>query len=124
MIDSSVFERLRGIGLAPALVQELVRRAPSGAEPTLMRVTEVQREGLTLHDGAAEHPARLLPALRASLAAAGDAIACGDWVLAERNAFGEWWAHERLAPLNQLARRLHDGRDKVVERVLFYVKIL
>ena len=118
MIDSSVFERLRGIGLAPALVQQLVQRAQPGAEPALMRVTEVQREGVTLHDGLSEHPARLLPALRARLAAAGDAIACGDWVLAECNAFGEWWAHERLAPLNQLARRLHDGRDKVTRVVI------
>jgi ribosome biogenesis GTPase len=118
MFDSSVFQRLRGIGLAPSLLQELARLTPPGAAWALMRVTEVQREGLTLHDGQAEHAARLLPALRAVLAAAGDAIACGDWVLAERNAFGEWWVQERLPPLNQLARRLHDGRDKVTRVVI------
>jgi ribosome biogenesis GTPase len=118
MIDTSVFERLRAIGLAPAVVQQLAHMHSGCAEPALMRVTEVQREGLTLHDGGTERPARLLPALRAALSAAGDAIAVGDWVLAERNSFGEWWAHERVPPLNQLARRLHDGRDKVARVVI------
>jgi ribosome biogenesis GTPase len=42
----------------------------------------------------------------------------GDWVLAERNPFGQWWVHARAAPLNQLARRLHDGRDKVARVVI------
>ncbi len=118
MIDSTVFERLRTIGLAPALVQQLMTLAPTSTEATLMRVTEVQREGLTLHDGQAEHGARLLPALRALLAAEGDAIAVGDWVLADRNAYREWWVHTRVPPLNQLARRLHDGRDKVTRVVI------
>ena len=58
----------------------------AGAESTLVRVTEVQREGVTLHDADAEHGARLLPALRHALAAQGDAIAVGDWVLARANA--------------------------------------
>lgn len=118
MIDSTVFERLRTIGLAPALVQQLMTLAPAGTEATLMRVTEVQRVGLTLHDGEAEHGARLLPALRTLLANEGDAIAVGDWVLADRNGFGEWWVHTRVPPLNQLARRLHDGRDKVTRVVI------
>ena len=39
-------------------------------------------------------------------------------MLAARNAFGEWWVHERVPPLNQLARRLHDGRDKVTRVVI------
>ncbi|MBL8342958.1 MAG: ribosome small subunit-dependent GTPase A [Rubrivivax sp.] len=82
-----------------------------------MRVAEVQRETVGLHDGEVEHAARLLPALRADLAAQAEAIAVGDWVLVERNRFGEWWVAERLPPCNQLARRLHDGRDKV-ERVV------
>jgi ribosome biogenesis GTPase len=127
MIDSMVYERLRGIGLAPALMQQLMNAAPGGAgsappeadadgEP--MRVTEVQRDGVALHDGRSEHDARLLPALRQALAAAGDAIAVGDWVWARRNPFGEWWVHTRVPPLNQLARRLHDGRDKVTRVVI------
>lgn len=121
MFDISDLGRLRGIGLSPALmagfVQELLHTALPCAEPALLRVTEVQREGLTLHDGLQPQPARLLPGVRALLAAEGDAIACGDWVLAERNNLGEWWVAHRLQPVNQLARRLHDGRDKV-ERVV------
>jgi ribosome biogenesis GTPase len=118
MFDSSVFQRLRGIGLAPAIVQQLAHVSEASTESSLMRVTEVQREGLTLHNGEAEHAARLLPALRARLADQADAIAVGDWVLAQRNTFGEWWAQERVPPLNQLARRLHDGRDKVMRVVI------
>ena len=47
-----------------------------------------------------------------------DALAVGDWVLAARNAHGQWWASRRLQPLNQIARRLHDGRDKVTRAVI------
>jgi len=117
MIDSTVFERLRGIGLTPSVVQQLV--ALQGADDhTLLRVVEVQREGLTLHDGTAEHAGRLLPALRSRLAEAGDAVAVGDWVLAHHNEFAEWWVHDRVPPVSQLARRLHDGRDKVTRVVI------
>ncbi len=127
MLDSLEFERLRSIGwsqaLAPQLAQlaefsEVSAVAHGNAASALQRVTEVQREGLTLHDGLAEHPARLMPSLRAALAAEADAIACGDWVVATRNGLGEWWVQQRLAPLNQLARRLHDGRDKVTRVVI------
>ena len=116
MIDSMVLERLRGIGLTPAAVQQALRHfSPDG---TLMRVVEVQREGLQLHDGSGERAARLLPAARADLAAQGDALAVGDWVWAQRNALAEWWVHLRVPPLNQLARRLHDGRDKITRVVI------
>jgi ribosome biogenesis GTPase / thiamine phosphate phosphatase len=118
MIDPTACERLRHIGLASAIVQRVMTLAPASAEAALMRVTEVQREGLTLHDGLEEYAARLRPALRAMLGAEGDAVAVGDWVLAERNAYGEWWVRQRLPPLNQLARRLHDGRDKVTRVVI------
>ena len=47
-----------------------------------------------------------------------DALAVGDWVLAQRNGHGEWWAHTRVPPLTQMARRLHDGRDKVTRTVI------
>ena len=123
MIDSLTFERLRGIGLTPGVVQQLVvLLGAEGAEGagghTLLRVVEVQREGLTLHDGTAEIAARMLPALRSRLAEAGDAVAVGDWVLAMRNTLAEWWVHERVPPVSQLARRLHDGRDKVTRVVI------
>ena len=127
MFDSLDFERLRAIGWSQALAPQLAPMAqlldasslaPPDARPALRRVTEVQREGLTLHDGQAELPARLLPVLRTALAAKADAIACGDWVVATRNSFGQWWVQQRLVPLNQLARRLHDGRDKTTRAVI------
>ena len=120
MIDSQAFERLRSVGLTTALIQNLAAlpAADEDPSPVLLRVVEVQREGLTLHDGVGEHAARLLPALRHALSDAGDAIAVGDWVLARRNALAEWWVEQRVPPINQLARRLHDGRDKVTRVVI------
>lgn len=117
---------LRTIGLTPAMARQATQQRPDTAAtddgPVLMRVAEVQREGLGLHDGLREWAARLRPALRQQLAAESDAIAVGDWVFAKRNAFGEWWVGERLPPVNQLARRLHDGRDKV-ERVVIVANV-
>ena len=118
MFDDSITSRLRAIGLSPAMAQQLSSCAPHGAQPGPQRVTEVQRESLTLHDGQAEHDARLLPALRQQLAEQSDALAVGDWVLADRNEHGQWWVHSRVPPMNQLARRLHDGRDKVTRTVI------
>ncbi len=111
---------LRGLGWTPALQQNLADlglHPAVGPEPRLMRVAEVHRDRLQLHDGLAEHPARARPALLAALADEADALAVGDWVLANRNTLGEWWVAQRLPPRTQLARRLHDGRDKV-ERVV------
>ena len=118
MYDDSAMSRLRAIGLSPAMLSQLSSCAPTGAQPGPQRVTEVQREGLTLHDGQAECDARVLPALRQQLADQSDALAVGDWVLADRNEHGQWWIHTRVPPLNQLARRLHDGRDKVTRVVI------
>ena len=118
MIESIDIERLRGIGFAPSLLQPLAAMLADFPQATPMRVIELQREGLALHDGTQELAARVLPALRHALDDEGDALACGDWVLAERNGFGEWWAVARLPPVNQLARRLHDGRDKVTRTVI------
>jgi ribosome biogenesis GTPase / thiamine phosphate phosphatase len=39
-------------------------------------------------------------------------------VLACRNPLSEWWVEARVPPANQLARRLHDGRDKVTRAVI------
>lgn len=114
MIEASVLERLRAIGLHPRFLSHV----PPEPGAALMRVAEVQREGLQLHDGEREHAARALPALLNRLIDDGDALAVGDWVLAERNAFAEWWVRERLPPQTQIARRLHDGRDKVTRVVL------
>lgn len=115
-------EALRRIGLKPAQLQtfhdDLAMLAGWVAEPQLMRVLEVHREHLLLHDGLHEQRARPRASLLQDLAAFSDALAVGDWVLAERNEFGEWWVHARLRPLNQMARRQHDGRDKVARQVV------
>ena len=116
-LDTSTLERLRRIGLTPRLLQQLTSiDAPAAAQ--LMRVTTVQRDALTLHDGHGEHPARALPALLASLAPQCDAVAVGDWVYTTRNSHGQWWVQQRVPPLTQIARRLHDGRDKVARVVI------
>jgi ribosome biogenesis GTPase / thiamine phosphate phosphatase len=118
MIDSSTFLALKGIGLLPAVIQRALALGEPDVPHTLLRVTEVQREGLVLHDGHQPRAGRMRPALRAALADASDAIAVGDWVLAERTGLHEWWVHARVPPLNQLSRRLHDGRDKVQRQVI------
>ncbi|MFT3822117.1 MAG: ribosome small subunit-dependent GTPase A [Rubrivivax sp.] len=119
MIRTLDLQRLAVIGLSPLMLQHLARHElPAETSASLMRVTEVQRDALHLHDSRQEWPARALPALLQALAAQDDALAVGDWVLAHRNAFGEWWAEARLPPLTQLARRLHDGRDKVSRAVI------
>jgi ribosome biogenesis GTPase len=119
MIDSLIdIERLRAIGLTAPIVQQLTRLPAVNGQPCVMRVTEVQREGLRLHDGEGEHAARALPQLLSALRDQGDALAVGDWVLAERFPYGEWWAHTRVPPVTQIARRLHDGRDKVTRTVI------
>ncbi len=120
MLDSLSLERLQPIGLKPQVLQQLQRAdaAAQAADATLFRIAEVQREGLTLHDGQQQHWARALPALTQCLLADNDALAVGDWVLARRNAFGEWWVHERLPPRTQIARRIHDGRDKITRMVI------
>lgn len=123
MFDTAALSSLQAIGLKPVSLQALNHLAlhhGAAEEPTpqLLRLTEVQREHLLLHDGSREHRARALPALLQRLIAENDALAVGDWVLAQQNRHGEWWVQHRLPPLNQIARRLHDGRDKVQRQVI------
>lgn len=118
MLESFEFQRLQAIGLTPPIHQHLLALAPRHPGARAMRIVELQREGLALHDGVHARPARAHPSLVQRLLAAADALAVGDWVLAERNALGEWWAIERLPPQTQIARRLHDGRDKVTRVVI------
>jgi ribosome biogenesis GTPase / thiamine phosphate phosphatase len=113
MIELIDLERLRAIGLAPHI---LPRLPDVHADDKLMRVVEVQRDSVTLHEGQLTQRARVLPALHAALH--DDALAVGDWVYARRNTLAEWWVHARVPPVNQIARRLHDGRDKVTRMVL------
>jgi len=115
MIDAPTAARLQAIGLTPALRQHIDSQPDCPDAPFLRRVTEVQRDALTLHDGEREHPARALPAL---LADETQSLAVGDWVFACCNRHAEWWVPHRVPPLTQLARRQHDGRDKVTRAVI------
>lgn len=118
MFEPELLARLQAIGLAPQMLRLAVAQPPEGAHQALMRVTEVHRDTLVLHDGHDEWQARALPALLDRLAALEDGLAVGDWVVAERNVHGQWWVCRRLPPLTQLARRHHDGRDKVTRAVI------
>ncbi|MCR5883122.1 ribosome small subunit-dependent GTPase A [Rhizobacter sp. J219] len=103
---------LRAIGLTPAMAQAAFAHpsTPDGASPRLVRVTEVHRETLVVHDGERETRVRPLPRLTRELAEADTALAVGDWVLLAADAHGEPWVHERIAPLTHIARRDADGR--------------
>jgi len=118
MIDFD-FETLRHVGLTPAMTQHLnLQSLPEGGPFTLMRLSEVHRETLRLHDGAAERSARTLPRLQRELADADTALAVGDWVLARTDVHGDCWVHAQVSPLTHIARRDADGsRHPVVSNV-------
>ncbi len=105
------FDRLRPIGFNPAMAQRL---AALGVDGVPMRVTEVQRESVRLHDGSDEHPARLAPGLRRTAATEDAQLATGDWIVARRDAHGAWWVHARAEPLTSLARRHDDGTPQAL----------
>lgn len=107
------FERLCRIGLSPAVAQALFNLS-SDENARAMRVVEVHRETVQLHDGERQHAARLLPRLYRALADEGDAIAVGDWVLAAPDVHGGLWVAERVLPLTSLARRDGEGRRHAV----------
>lgn len=121
------FERLRSMGLTPALAQQAqllaaAQPSPAISDPTnestrdappalqLLRLTEVQRDRVRLHDGLAEHPALVLPRLSRALTEADTALAVGDWVLAAPDAHGPWRVAQRVPPQTHLVRRDADGR--------------
>ena len=120
------FERLRTLGLSPALAQRAFTSC-TAADPVaalglrLFRLVEVHRETVRLHDGLRECSARVMPRLARRLADEGTALAVGDWVLAAANAAdsqGAAWLHERVPPLTHIARRDGDGhRHPVVSNV-------
>jgi ribosome biogenesis GTPase / thiamine phosphate phosphatase len=106
------FERLRALGLTPALAQLAATLSPENHDDSrqLMRLTEVHRETVRVHEGEAEHGARVLPRLTRLLADEESALAVGDWVLVERDAHGQRWVEERVPPLSRIVRRDADGR--------------
>jgi ribosome biogenesis GTPase len=108
------FERLRTLGLTPALAQRAAVAAATLDDPStpaqLMRLTEVHRETVQLHGADGERSARVLPRLARALADDETALAVGDWVLAAVDAHGQAWVHERVPPLSHICRRDADGR--------------
>ncbi len=106
------FDRLRPIGLTVAMAQAItIARQTRGG--TALRVTEVHRETVQAIDGVAGVALRMLPRLQRSLVDEAQSLAVGDWLLAEPDRFGDWWAHCRIAPQTQLARRDAHGLPQV-----------
>ncbi len=112
--------RLHAIGLTAHEARwALEMQEEAGREALrLARIVEVQRDHVLLHDGTQPRRARVMHGLQQALSDAAAARAVGDWVLAEADRFGDLWTHWRAPPRNQLARRLHDGRDKVARVVI------
>ncbi|MBC5767996.1 ribosome small subunit-dependent GTPase A [Ramlibacter albus] len=113
MIDID-FDKLRRIGLAQGITSRLGELASPVPGTRLARVTETQRDVFTLHDGTHELRARALARVSEVLQADGDALTIGDWVLAAPGEHGQWWIHERIAPVTQIARRANDGRRQTL----------
>lgn len=115
------FDRLRTLGLTPALANlaaSVAAAADDSPALELLRLTEVHRDAVRLHDGADELTARVLPRLTRTLADEGAMLAVGDWVLAATDAHGQIWVHVRLPPLTRLNRRDADGlRHTIVANV-------
>src|SRR4051812_46217938 len=105
------FERLRTMGLTPAMANRAAA-VPHSDNDTLhlMRVTEVHRDAIRVHDGEEEHTARSLARLTRELSDAELALAVGDWVLLMRDPHGQVWVQARVPPLTHITRRDADGR--------------
>ncbi len=118
MIDISL-ERFRALGLHPAMAQQLTLHAkPPDTPQALVRVTGIHRETLTVHDGLAQHAARVRPRLLRELMEHDDTLTVGDWVLTSQDGDGPAWIEQRIAPLTRITRRdAHGHRHAVVSNV-------
>jgi ribosome biogenesis GTPase / thiamine phosphate phosphatase len=112
------FERLRSLGLTFALAQQatLIFQSVEDADLRLMRLTEVHRDSVRLHDGVLTHHAHIATKLLRRLMDDDGELAVGDWVLASAAADSgnALWVHERVPPQTHLARRDADGRRHAV----------
>ena len=114
MIEIDV-ERLRPMGLTPAMAVQAANFASAdfldfSAPLRLMRLVEVHRETVDVHDGGLARSARVLPRLMRALDDEDTGLAVGDWVLAAIDDSGTCRVHERVPPLSHIARRDADGR--------------
>lgn len=109
------FDRLRPIGMTPAIAQALWQLEETEPGERVVRVIEVQRETVQVHDGVDEFAARVVPALQRPLPPAA-ALAVGDWGVVRDD--GGLWLTRTIAPLTQLSRRAPDGaRQQLVHNV-------
>jgi len=110
-------DSLAGIGLTQFQSAHLAQLSRAGtAQP--MRVVEVQRDHVLLHDAASARRAAIAPALARELDAQFDALAVGDWVLAEAQGHLGCQAAVLLPRHSQIARRTNDGRGGVQRQLL------
>ncbi len=109
------FDRLRPIGLTPAIAQRLLPLldGPEVEQRAAARVIEVHRETVVLHDGERAFDARPHPRLLLDLRAAGDALAVGDWVV-HADDFGARRVVACAEPINRMTRRDADGVHHVL----------
>ena len=100
------FEALECIGLSAAMHAQLACGvADPAARP--MRLLEVQRNHLLLHDGLEPRRGQASPGLMRDLQRQDEALVVGDWVLARpQDGAGGWLVVCRLLPQHQITRRL------------------
>ena len=103
------FASLRLIGLNQAIISQLHTMGECAPTAQLVRVTQIQRDTVLVHDGGAESVARAAPRLLDSLDAQGLSLAVGDWVLRDQAQLVA-----RLEPATHLARRTDDGRRQAL----------
>ncbi|HEX2010358.1 MAG TPA: GTPase RsgA, partial [Roseateles sp.] len=116
MLETLDIEALRALGLNLSMLSH-VAGLEAGPATRLWRVTEVQRDRLSLQSPTGACRARLLPALQQQLFADGEQLAVGDWVLADTQA-DQTWVQQRVPPLNMLSRRDPEGhRQALVSNV-------
>lgn len=119
MLDSIDFPALRGVGLTQAVLAQLFHLR---LEPTdrLMRITEVQRDRLRLHDGHTERVAAIWPTLRLALQMGDERLVVGDWVAVRPPSDTDHsaWVTARVPPITHLVRRDESGqRQPLVSNV-------
>ena len=105
-MNLELLKRLQPIGCNTLIAQALSRLDYDG---TVMRITEVHRDSVAVHDGATERRVQPLPRLVRECTLSDDQLAVGDWVRAETDAHGVHWLTARMPPVTQLVRRSPDG---------------
>ncbi|MEO7151404.1 MAG: ribosome small subunit-dependent GTPase A [Burkholderiaceae bacterium] len=106
-MDFPLTESLRALGLTAALARDaaFVLDPLEWPSARLVRLVELHRDAVRVHDGRLEVTAQIAPALLR----AGE-LAVGDWVVCVPDAYGQDWVRGRVPPESHIARRDADGR--------------